>query len=176
MRKFKDVKGIEHYDIAIVGAGMAGLYSAYRLIEHKPKLKIAIFERLNRTGGRLDSDIIKLTNDGKLAPKKQKEDLNTIKEEQGGMRFNDSMVELMNLIRELKLEDQIVPFPMNSKVVVKEGEPAVNTNRFYFRGSGFSVADAIASDNSIWGELYEIEQTEQGLDPTRSLPMRSIGY
>ncbi|MGH1433882.1 MAG: flavin monoamine oxidase family protein [Lewinella sp.] len=167
MRKFKDVKGQETYDVAIIGAGIAGLYSAFRLIEKDPKLKIAIFERLNRTGGRLDSDIIKLTNDGELAPKGDQHGINTIKEEQGGMRFNDSMEELMNLIHELDLEDQVVPFPMKSEVVVKEGEPAVNTNRFYFRGHGFSVADAVASDNTIWGTLYDIDQVEEGLDPNQ---------
>lgn len=167
MRKFKDVKGQETYDVAIVGAGIAGLYTAFRLIEKDSKLKIAIFERLNRTGGRLDSDIIRLTNDGKLAPKGDKHSTNTIKEEQGGMRFNDSMEELMSLIHELDLEDQVVPFPMKSEVVVKEGEPAVNTNRFYFRGHGFSVADAVASNNEVWGTLYDIDQVEEGLDPNQ---------
>ena len=73
----------------------------------------------------------------------------------------------MNLIHELDLEDQVVPFPMKSEVVVKEGEPAVNTNRFYFRGHGFSVADAVASDNTIWGTLYDIDQVEEGLDPNQ---------
>jgi hypothetical protein len=91
MQYFKDLHTKAQYDIAIIGAGIAGLYTAYRLLEHKPKLKIAIFERLNRTGGRLDSDIIKLTNNGKLVKGKKKQNVNTIKEEQGGMRFNDSM-------------------------------------------------------------------------------------
>lgn len=167
MRNFKDVNEKEEYDIAIIGAGIAGLYCAYRLIEQNPKRKIAIYERLNRTGGRLDSDIIKLTNDGELASKKQKHDVNTIKEEQGGMRFNDSMEELMSLIHDLNLENQIVPFPMKSEVVVNEGEAPVNTNRFYFRGHGFSVADAVASGNSVWGQLYDIDQVEEDLDPNQ---------
>jgi monoamine oxidase len=167
MQSFKDLHTKAEYDIAIVGAGIAGLYTAYRLLEHKPKLKIAIFERLNRTGGRLDSDIIRLTNNGKLVKGKKKQDVNTIKEEQGGMRFNDSMEELMNLIRKLDLEDQIVPFPMKSEVVLKEGEEAVNTNRFYFLGHGFSVADAAASNDDIWGTLYDIEPQEKGLDPNQ---------
>ncbi|WP_020568140.1 FAD-dependent oxidoreductase [Neolewinella persica] len=167
MQHFKDLHTKAEYDIAIIGAGIAGLYTAYRLLEHKPKLKIAIFERLNRTGGRLNSDIIKLTNNGKLVKGKKKQDVNTIKEEQGGMRFNDSMEELMNLIRKLDLEDQIVPFPMKSEVVLKEGEAPVNTNRFFFRGHGFSVADAAASNDDIWGTLYDIEDVETGLDPNQ---------
>ncbi len=167
MQKFKDVHPEDHFDIAIIGAGIAGLYCAYRLIEQDPKRKIAIYERLNRTGGRLDSDIIRLENDGTLADKGQKYGVNTIKEEQGGMRFNDSMEELMNLIHELDLEDQIIPFPMKSQVTLKEGEAAVNTNRYYFRGHGFSVADAAASDNMVWSTLYDLDQVEIGLDPNQ---------
>jgi hypothetical protein len=167
MQHFKDLHTKAQYDIAIVGAGIAGLYTAYRLLEKNSNQKIAIFERLNRTGGRLDSDIIRLTDNGKLVKGKKKQNVNTIKEEQGGMRFNDSMEELMNLIRKLGLEDQIVPFPMKSQVVVKEGEDAVNTNRFYFRGHGFSVADAVASNDDIWGTLYDIEPQEKGLDPNQ---------
>ncbi|TXF87812.1 FAD-dependent oxidoreductase [Neolewinella aurantiaca] len=167
MQNFKDLHVKADYDIAIVGAGIAGLYTAYRLIENDDSLKIAIFERLNRTGGRLDSDIIRLTNNGELATGKQKQDVNTIKEEQGGMRFNDSMKELMNLIRELNLENQIVPFPMKSEVELNPGADPVNTNRFFFRGRGFSVADAAAGNNTIWGELYDIEQVEKNLDPNQ---------
>lgn len=167
MNNFKDLITKEHYDIAIVGAGIAGLYTAYRLIKHDPSLKIAIFERLNRTGGRLDSDIIKLTNDGKLAKAKDKDSVNTIKEEQGGMRFNDSMEELMNLIHELGLENQIIPFPMKSQVVREPGGKPVNTNRFFFRGHGFSVAEAAAGNDTVWGTLYDIEQVEKGLDPNQ---------
>ena len=167
MKNFKAIDADIHYDVAIVGAGMAGLYSAYRLIEKDPSLNIAIFERLNRTGGRLDSDIIKLSNDGKLVKGNSKKPVNTIKEEQGGMRFNDSMTELMNLIYKLKLEDQIVPFPMKSQVAAAEGDTPVNTNRFYFRGHGFSVADAAAGNDDIWGTLYDIKQEEKGLDPNQ---------
>lgn len=35
----------EEYDVAIIGAGPAGLFSAYELIENDSKLKIAIFDR-----------------------------------------------------------------------------------------------------------------------------------
>ena len=52
----------EALDVAIVGAGISGLYSAWRLSEPslealgqtKP-LKISIFDAENRTGGRLYS-------------------------------------------------------------------------------------------------------------------------
>lgn len=154
------------YDIVIVGAGIAGLYAAYRLQKNDATLKIAIVERLNRTGGRLDSDIIRLTNNGELVVGDcEPSDVNTIKEEQGGMRFNLSMEELMALIEDLNLQDQVIPFPMKSEVEVSPGAGTVNTNRFLFRGQGFSVADAEASDNMVWSTLYDLDPVEEGLDP-----------
>ncbi|PHS08574.1 MAG: hypothetical protein COA88_06315 [Kordia sp.] len=43
-------------DVIIVGAGVSGLYAAWRLLKKNSKLKVTILERLNRTGGRLDTD------------------------------------------------------------------------------------------------------------------------
>ena len=40
-------------DVAIVGAGAAGTYLAYRLMQARPDWRIAIFERSGRIGGRL---------------------------------------------------------------------------------------------------------------------------
>ena len=40
-------------DVAIVGGGVSGTYSAWRLIEHNPNLRIALFEGSDRVGGRL---------------------------------------------------------------------------------------------------------------------------
>jgi len=149
-----------------------------RRVKSLKKLK-KVFREIENTPGRnflveivvpktdIDSDIIKLSNDGKLVKGNSKKPVNTIKEEQGGMRFNDSMTELMNLIYKLKLEDQIVPFPMKSQVAAAEGDTPVNTNRFYFRGHGFSVADAAAGNDDIWGTLYDIKQEEKGLDPNQ---------
>ena len=43
----------DELDVAIVGAGAAGTYLAYRLIQARPDWRIAIFERSKRIGGRL---------------------------------------------------------------------------------------------------------------------------
>jgi monoamine oxidase len=43
----------DELDVAIVGAGSAGTYVAYRLLQARPDWRIAIFERSNRIGGRL---------------------------------------------------------------------------------------------------------------------------
>ena len=54
-------------DVVIVGAGVSGLYAAWRLLKNDPKLKVTILDRLNRTGGRLDTDLIKIKNQKKRA-------------------------------------------------------------------------------------------------------------
>ena len=145
-RTFTDIAADEFYDVAIIGAGISGLYCAWQLLQHDPDLNIAIIERLNRTGGRLDTDIIDFGGGVR------------VREEEGGMRFNYGMNELMTLIKAMNLCDEIVEFPMSS-----EG----NTNRFFLRGHNFTLADAIASDHMIWSELYDLRTEEQGLSPSQ---------
>lgn len=114
-----DNKVPSHAKIVVVGAGMAGLYSTWRLLnETDDNEDIVILERSNRTGGRLDSDLIKFS------------DGDVVKEEEGGMRFLfEGMDDLMALFMTLGIEEDIVPFPMNSG----------GNNRLYFRGEGFDV-------------------------------------
>ncbi|MEP4986888.1 MAG: FAD-dependent oxidoreductase [Paracoccaceae bacterium] len=133
-------------DIAIIGAGISGLYCAWRLLEHDPSLQIRIIERLNRTGGRLDTDIIEFGGGVR------------VREEEGGMRFNYEMDELMTLIKAMGLCDKIVDFPMGS---------ADDTNRFFLRGHNFTLAEAEASGNMIWSDLYDLKPQEQGLSPSQ---------
>lgn len=148
--KFKDAPKSSEVDIAIIGAGISGLYCAYRLITSKKfeKKKIAIYERLNRTGGRLQSDLIPIVGDHDVNSKKTAADyfelieVGTVKEEQGGMRFNYGMEELMALNAKLGLCDQIVPFPMSSVYNPDCSADAPkttsgNTNRFCLRAVVF---------------------------------------
>lgn len=143
---FSDIQDATDYDVAIIGAGISGLYCAWRMLENDPSLNVAIVERLNRTGGRLDTDIIDF-KDGVQ-----------VREEEGGMRFNYGMDELMNLIKAMGLCDKIVDFPMSS---------ADDTNRYFLRGHNFTVQDAVASDNMIWSDLYDLKTQEQGLSPSQ---------
>ena len=46
-------------DVVIVGAGMSGLYTAWRIMQEQPKTKVLILERSLRTGGRLQKEITK---------------------------------------------------------------------------------------------------------------------
>jgi len=133
-------------DIVIVGAGIAGLYCALRLFESDPTLRVTIVERLNRIGGRLDTDIIEFASGAQ------------VREEEGGMRFNFAMDELMNLTKHMGLCDEIVPFPMSS-----EGD----SNRYHLRGRSFTRADATRGSNRIWGEIYDLNENERGLGPSQ---------
>ena len=94
---------------------------------------VTIVERLNRIGGRLNTDLIRVG------------DNDVVREEEGGMRFNTSMTELMQLIAALGLCDQVVPFPMSSSPYA-----ASNTNRFRLRGHSFTGAEAV---NGKQGEV-----------------------
>nr|WP_067291455.1 FAD-dependent oxidoreductase [Marinobacterium profundum] len=133
-----------HTDTLVVGAGMAGLYTTWRMLENDPNADVFIIDKSNRTGGRLDSDVVKIGDA-------------EVKEEEGGMRFTfDDMDNLMSLFMLLNIEDQIVPFPMNSG----------GNNRLLFRGHSFNNAIAAQDDFAIWSQLYNLEPAEQGMSPS----------
>ncbi|MEM7058097.1 MAG: FAD-dependent oxidoreductase [Pseudomonadota bacterium] len=141
---FTEASASTKTDVAIVGAGVSGLYAAWRLLSEDKAKHVTVIERLNRTGGRLDTDIVEV-NPGEI-----------VREEEGGMRFNFGMTELMTLAAALDLCKDIVPFPMGS---------ANDTNRFFLRGRNFTVADAAASGQMIWSEIYNLSEAERGLSP-----------
>jgi monoamine oxidase len=133
-------------DIAIVGAGVAGLFCAWQLLQADPTRRIVVFDRLNRTGGRLDTDLIQLKDSsGKTVE---------VKDEEGGMRFNTSMQELFTVLGRLGLCNQIVPFKMGD-----------SNNRYFIRGKSFTSAESKANDNAIWSELYHLEPAERNRNP-----------
>ena len=135
----------EETDIIVIGGGMAGLYTTWRILRENPDQEIFIIDKLNRTGGRLDSDLVEF------------EGHETVKEEEGGMRFTfDIMDDLMSLFLILGIDDQIVPFPMNSG----------GNNRLYFRGHSFTNSDAEANNYSIWEKLYNLDASERGINPS----------
>jgi monoamine oxidase len=78
-------------DVAVVGAGAAGTYVAYRLLQARPDWRIAVFERLSRIGGRLWS--VKV--DGLAKPI-----------ELGGMRYMTGHRLVHAIVEELGLESR----------------------------------------------------------------------
>ena len=79
----------DELDFAIVGAGAAGTYLAYRLIQAQPDSRIAIFERSNRIGGRLWSVGV----DGLTQPI-----------ELGGMRYMTGHALVQSVVSDLGIE------------------------------------------------------------------------
>jgi monoamine oxidase len=53
--EIKDNFTHDMYDVVIVGAGISGCYSAYRLRQQYPNIRMLILEKSNRVGGRLES-------------------------------------------------------------------------------------------------------------------------
>lgn len=137
---FEQLPADQDVDLIIVGAGVAGLYTAWKMLTEHPGLRIVLVERLNRTGGRLDTDLIRLGG-------------STVRDEEGGMRFTEAMLELYGLIDALDLRDQIVPFPLTDP-----------RDRYYVRGQSFTVEEANANPG-IWGSLYNLAPSEQDKSP-----------
>ena len=51
-----------NYDVIIIGAGPGGIFAAYELMQHKPELKVAVFEAghpLDKRSCPIDGDKIK---------------------------------------------------------------------------------------------------------------------
>jgi monoamine oxidase len=96
----------DELDVAIVGAGSAGTYLGYRLIQARPEWRIAIFERSARIGGRLWS--VKV--DGLAHPI-----------ELGGMRYMTGHRLVRSVVADLGIETRLF-------------EPADHSERSFLAG------------------------------------------
>ena len=85
------------YDFIIIGAGIAGLYTAYNINKTYPDATICILESTNRVGGRLHS----IKYDGLIL-------------DGGGARFNNEQTRVTKLIKELGLLSKVVPITNTS--------------------------------------------------------------
>lgn len=132
-----------HYDVAIVGAGVSGLYTAWRLLSghppNKPKPSVAIFEAGDRVGGRLLTWNPAGPGGG-------------LRAELGGMRFFKDQQLVWNLIHKggIGLDRQVVPF-------YTDGYPGLIR---YLRALHMPAADdsVAITDKRYW--LDEAEQRE----------------
>jgi hypothetical protein len=79
------------YDVVIVGGGIAGLYSAYRLLQKKPNTKLLLIEKQSNLGGRIFT---------------YHDEHMTV--EGGAGRFAKGHTYLWELLRELDLETNVV--------------------------------------------------------------------
>jgi lysine 2-monooxygenase len=130
-------------DIAIVGGGVSGAYSAWRLQqENGTKESIGLFEYSDRIGGRLFT----VTLPG----------LPHVKAEVGGMRYiADQHIMVAKLVDHLKLATK--DFPMGAKPPV-----GANCNLFYLRGRHLRLHE-LADPSKV---PYNLAWSERGLGPT----------
>ena len=94
-----------NYDLIVVGGGISGIYFIYQYLKLNKNKKILLVESRTRLGGR----ILTANNNGEIY-------------EIGAGRFSDKHVLLNSLLRELNLEDKIVPISSQALFISKEGE------------------------------------------------------
>ncbi len=130
-------------DIAIVGGGVSGAYSAWRLQQDRgARERIGLFEYSDRIGGRLYT----VTLPG----------LPHVKAEVGGMRYIPSQhILVASLIDHLKIPTK--DFPMGAPAPV-----GANCNLFYLRGRHLRLHE-LADPAKV---PYNLAWAERGLGPT----------
>lgn len=129
--------GDEHYDVAVIGGGVSGVYTAWRLKQEKPELKVAVFEYGDRIGGRLYSYPMP--------------GMPHIKAELGGMRWLKSHEIVVGLIGHLKLG--VREFPM--------GPDGGANNLMYLRRRQLRVREL----NDAAKVPYLLSDNEKGMNP-----------
>lgn len=138
-------------DVAVIGGGCSGAYSAWRLQQAHPNQKIALFEYSNRIGGRLYT----VTMPG----------LPNVKAEVGGMRYIPTQhLMVAGLVGELGLQTK--DFPMGAPAPVGS-----NCNLFYLRGKHFRLHE-LSDPEKV---PYNLAWSERGLGPT-NLQVQVMNY
>ncbi len=140
---------IEAVDVAVVGAGVSGLYTAWSLRDRRAERgslltndevpSVALFERSERVGGRLHS----------VAPPGAPH----LRAELGGMRYVETQALVAGLVDHLGLETR--PFPS-----------AGDDNLVYLRGSRHRLRELTSPELEL---PFELSQEERGLGPTMLL-------
>lgn len=136
-------------DIAIVGAGAAGAYLAYRLIKARPDWRIGLYERSRRIGGRLWS----VSVDGLPHPI-----------ELGGMRYLTSHPFTQSLVTELGFATRSFDVHdersyLRNRIGAGPADPAA--------GAGYDLPPAEAGRSAIdllVGAFLRIAPEARGLD------------
>lgn len=131
-------------EIAVVGGGVSGAYSAWRLQEAQGiSDRIALFEYSNRIGGRLFT----VTMPG----------LPNVKAEVGGMRYiKDQHPVVTSVVEHLGLPT--IPFPMGAPPPV-----GANCNLFYLRGKHLRLHE-LGDPEKV---PYNMAWPERGMGPTQ---------
>ncbi len=137
-------------DVAVVGAGISGVYTAWRLNEERPDWNVALFEYSDRIGGRLYTRTLP--------------GMPHVHAELGGMRYNPvdhrlvaNLVEFLDLTSRVFLMGNPNPAPGDPS-----GKPVgAANNLYYLRRKHIRLRDLNRP-----GEIpYAVSWIERGLDP-----------
>lgn len=130
----------EKIDIAIVGGGVSGVYSAWRLKKARRKEKIVVFEASGHIGGRLLS----------VRPP----DISNMVAELGGMRILPAVQPLItSLLEELNQE-----LPLGEKIETYDFPVDQPQNIAFLRGSYLRLADFTLHPNKVPYNLNFLEK------------------
>ena len=134
----------EKIDIAIVGGGVSGVYSAWKLKQRYPEKKIVVFEASDHVGGRLLS----------VKPP----DIDNMMAELGGMRIIENTQPLIvELLKELN--DQL---PVGKKIETYDFPVDEDQNIAYLRGIYLRLSDFIENPDKV---PYKLSFLEKGGTP-----------
>lgn len=110
-------------DIIIIGGGIGGLYCFYELEKKYKNLKISLFEKNNYFGGRFLTKYKKIKN-------------KNIQYEMGAGRFNDNHKLMKKLLKELKLEKDMIKIKADTDILPTKdynlSNKFKNKNTFYY--------------------------------------------
>ena len=122
------------YDYIIIGAGLAGLHCARRLLGANPALKVLILEKYNYIGGRVVTFRKELPKVGEVCPEsgstKPKRCFGEVQWESGAGRIHESHEMVRSYLKKYKLH--YVPISDESWIQWRDGEP-LEVNTFDYR-------------------------------------------
>jgi monoamine oxidase len=130
----------EKVDIAIIGGGVSGAYSAWRLQQADPKRKVVLIEASDHIGGRLLS----------LRPP----DISNMVAEMGGMRILPKVQPLIK--RLLAVLNELLP--PNQRIETYDFPVDEPVNLAYLRGSWLRLSDFTQNPDKVPYHLSFLEQ------------------
>eukprot|EP01084_Bolivina_argentea_P107592 192369_1 len=170
---------IKNYDIAIIGAGSAGLIQAHFLSKHYPNSKIIVLEQLPRFGGRQWTSFIhKIDENDNI--------MNSIHFENGAMRFRSYHTLTLKLMSYLNLCNDIIPISFGTNISIPSqqiyqyrnhritgSEMNINeTQTINYYSSVFNVKNANIQylngrDQTIWRPIFDkiLLENNNGTEP-----------
>ncbi len=129
-------------DFAVIGGGIGGVYSAWRLKQARPDAKVALFEYSDRIGGKLFSVALP--------------GMPHVYAELGGMRYIPASQPLVTFLIERELELPTKVFPMGSP------PPAGNSRNFVYLRRRHFYNEQLGDPETV---PYDLDWIERGQTP-----------